>query len=101
MTVFAADGSVLEARGPLRVVTIERVSRTPVQLLLTNDGLAPAMVTLSLRPDPLPRSASAGSVPAQPGPQPTPPLEPPALDPAQPAPVNDQPGADAGRDRLN
>ena len=101
MTVFAADGSVLEARGPLRVVTIERVSRTPVQLLLTNDGLAPAMVTLSLRPDPPPRSASAGSVPAQPGPQPTPPLEPPALDPAQPAPVNDQPGADAGRDRLN
>ena len=101
MTVFAADGSVLEARGPLRVVTIERVSRTPVQLLLTNDGLAPALVTLSLRPDPLPPSASAGSPPAQPGPQSPPPLEQPVVDPAEPAPANDQPGADAGRDRFN
>lgn len=102
MTVFAADGSVLEARGPLRVVTIERVTRTPVQLLLTNDGLAPAMVTLSLRPDPLPPASPA---PAAPQPQPPSPLlEPPAEQPAEPpAASNDPPAAGAadGRDRLN
>jgi serine/threonine protein kinase, bacterial len=53
MTVFSADGQVLEARGPLRVVSLNRVSRSPVQLLVTNEGLAPASLTLSLRPDPL------------------------------------------------
>ena len=53
MTVFGADGRVLEARGPLRVVSLNRVTRSPVQLLITNEGLAPAMITLSLRPDPL------------------------------------------------
>ena len=54
MTVFSADGQVLEARGPLRVVSVNRVMRSPVQLLITNEGLAPASLTLSLRPDPLP-----------------------------------------------
>ena len=53
MTVFGADGQVLEARGPLRVVSLNRVTRSPVQLLITNEGLAPASLTLSLRPDPV------------------------------------------------
>jgi serine/threonine-protein kinase len=80
MTVFGADGSVLEARGPLRVVTLERVSRSPVQLLLTNEGLAPAMLTLSLRPDPLapptPAPEAPRLQPEAPQPPPPPPVEP-------------------------
>jgi len=61
MTVFDADGRVLEARGPLRVVSLSRVSRSPVQLLVTNEGVAPALITLSLRPDPVLESPSAGT----------------------------------------
>jgi serine/threonine-protein kinase len=57
MTVFAADGSVLEARGPLRVVSLAPQVTSPVQLLVTNDGVAPAMITLSLRADPPPAAA--------------------------------------------
>jgi serine/threonine-protein kinase len=53
MTVFAADGSVLEGQGPLRVVSLAKVGRSPVQLLVTNTGVAPAMLTLSLRADPV------------------------------------------------
>jgi len=52
MSLFSADGAVLEARGPLRVVTIGAVKRSPVQLLITNEGLASALITLSLRADP-------------------------------------------------
>ena len=52
MSVFGADGAVLEARGPLRVVTVGAVQRSPVQLLITNEGLASALITLSLRADP-------------------------------------------------
>jgi serine/threonine-protein kinase len=44
---------VLEARGPLRVVSLPAVNRSPVQLLITNEGLAPALLTLSLRADPV------------------------------------------------
>ncbi|CAK6702057.1 protein kinase domain-containing protein [Synechococcus sp. CBW1107] len=54
MAVFAADGSVLEASGPLRVVSLPAQARSPVQLLVTNEGLAPAQITLSLRADPPP-----------------------------------------------
>jgi len=95
MTVFGADGAVLEARGPLRVVTIDRVSRSPVQLLLSNDGLAPTSITLSLRPDPLPQSPPAGtpSQPPQPAPGPTVPgaqsQDPPAASPAEPGPAQE------------
>lgn len=81
MTVFGADGRVLEARGPLRVVSLSRVSRSPVQLLITNEGLAPAMITLSLRPDPLldldgegREGPGPGAAPARPGPLMPPPL---------------------------
>jgi serine/threonine-protein kinase len=52
MSVFGADGAVLEARGPLRVVNLGEVRRSPVQLLVTNEGLAAALITLSLRADP-------------------------------------------------
>ena len=71
MSVFGADGQVLEARGPLRVVSLGTVTRSPVQLLITNEGLAPALLTLSLRADPaLP---AAPSVPAQGAPAEAPP----------------------------
>ena len=60
MTVFDADGRVLEARGPLRVVSLSRVTRSPVQLLVTNEGVAPALITLSLRPDPVLEQPAAG-----------------------------------------
>ena len=73
MSLFSADGAVLEPRGPLRVATIGAVKRSPVQLLVTNEGLASALITLSLRADPpqlapLPALPSAGesSAPAAP-----------------------------------
>jgi serine/threonine-protein kinase len=52
MGVFAADGSSLEPRGPLRVVTLGPQKASPVQLLVTNEGVAPARISLSLRADP-------------------------------------------------
>ena len=52
MSVFAADGQLLEARGPLRVVSLGDVKRSPVQVLISNDGLSSASLTLSLRVDP-------------------------------------------------
>ncbi|MDA0717678.1 MAG: serine/threonine protein kinase [Cyanobacteria bacterium] len=52
MSVFSADGELLEARGPLRVVSLGVQKNSPVQLLVTNDGVAPALITLSLRADP-------------------------------------------------
>jgi serine/threonine-protein kinase len=73
MTVFGADGSVLEAKGPLRVVSVGKVSRSPVQLLVTNEGVAPGLITLSLRADPAPEpppsrvsEAPAGAEPGAP-----------------------------------
>ncbi|QVL53070.1 MAG: protein kinase [Cyanobium sp. M30B3] len=51
MSVFAADGSLLEPSGPLRVVSLPPQSRSPVQLLVTNEGVAPSLITLSLRAD--------------------------------------------------
>ncbi len=52
MSVFSAEGTPLESRGPLRVVTLGSQKSSPVQLLLTNDGVAPALIRLSLRADP-------------------------------------------------
>ncbi|MFZ9266584.1 MAG: serine/threonine protein kinase [Vulcanococcus sp.] len=51
MSVFDAQGQVLEDRGPLRVVSLGSVSGSPVQVLVTNEGLSMAMLTLSLRAD--------------------------------------------------
>jgi serine/threonine-protein kinase len=54
MSVFAADGTLLEPSGPLRVVSLPAQQRSPVQVLVTNEGVAPALITLSLRADPPP-----------------------------------------------
>jgi len=84
MSVFSADGSLLEAKGPLRVVSLGAQPRSPVQLLVTNEGVAPGLITLSLRADPPaprlqpPTPPSPGTTPATPqGSEPLPPLEPP------------------------
>ena len=52
MSVFGADGKVLDPRGPLRVVTVPKISGSPVQLLIRNDGLAAGLISLSVRLDP-------------------------------------------------
>ena len=72
MAVFAADGSRLEARGPLRVVSLGQQKASPVQLLITNEGVAPARISLSLRADPPPpptpqptTAPSEGAAPAE------------------------------------
>ncbi len=89
MSVFSADGSLLEAKGPLRVVSLGAQPRSPVQLLVTNEGVAPGLITLSLRADPpaprlqpttptSPPTNPSGTPPAPPqGSGPQPPLEPP------------------------
>jgi serine/threonine-protein kinase len=84
MSVFGADGAVLEARGPLRVVNLGEVRRSPVQLLVTNEGLAAALITLSLRVDP------AALRPVPPPEPPSAPANPPVA-PARPEPVQPQP----------
>jgi serine/threonine-protein kinase len=73
MAVYAADGSVLAPRGPLRVVSLGSQKASPVQLLVTNEGVAPARISLSLRADPPP--------PPPPSPTPTSPAESPAAPP--------------------
>jgi serine/threonine-protein kinase len=72
MAVFAADGTLLEPRGPLRVVSLGEQSRMPLQLLVSNDGVAAGGITLSVRADP-------------PAPEPPPPVpEPDELRPPPP-----------------
>ena len=66
MSVFSADGEQLAPRGALRVVTLAPQKDSPVQLLVTNDGVAPARITVSLRADPpAPPSPSAPPLPQQ------------------------------------
>ncbi|MFM8278653.1 MAG: serine/threonine protein kinase [Cyanobium sp.] len=57
MTVFDATGKQLEARGPLRVLTLPGQTASPVQLLVSNEGVAAALIRLSLRADPPPPTA--------------------------------------------
>jgi len=57
MSLFAADGSPLAPRGSLRVVTVGPQKSSPVQLLVTNEGVAPTRISLSLRADPPPPAA--------------------------------------------
>ncbi|MEB3303000.1 MAG: phosphotransferase, partial [Cyanobacteriota bacterium] len=54
MSVYAADGRSLAPRGPLRVVNLGVQDSSPVQLLVTNEGVAPSRISLSLRVDPPP-----------------------------------------------
>ena len=56
MTLFRPDGTLLEKRGPLRVISLESGVGSPLQLLITNDGVASAQITLSCRADPTPQS---------------------------------------------
>lgn len=92
MSVFGADGELLEAKGPLRVVSLGVQKNSPVQLLVTNEGVAPALITLSLRADPPPVEMAPVAVPEpspqEPAVQPEPPQ--PAADPLPlvPPPVN-------------
>ncbi|MFM7086323.1 MAG: serine/threonine protein kinase [Cyanobium sp.] len=65
MSVYGADGTLLESRGALRVVTLPPQSASPVQLLVINQGVAPAPISLSLRADPPP--AAAQPAPQLPG----------------------------------
>ena len=87
MSVYGADGTSLEASGPLRVVMIPAGKATaPVQLIVSNDGVAPAPISLSLRADPpLPGAAPSGAMPEPLGEAPAPPTPP-------PAPAGDQSG---------
>ena len=81
MAVYAADGSVLAPRGPLRVVSLGLQKASPVQLLITNEGVAPARISLSLRADPpVPKPSSA-----EPAPPPESPVVPSTPDPLPPA----------------
>ena len=56
MTLFLPDGTLLEKRGPLRVISLESGVGSPLQLLITNDGVASAQITLSCRADTSPQS---------------------------------------------
>ena len=51
MTLFRPDGTLLDKRGPLRVISLEPGVGSPLQLLVTNDGVASALITLSCRAD--------------------------------------------------
>jgi len=94
MAVFASDGTALSPRGPLRVVSLGRQEASPVQLLVSNEGVAPARISLSLRADP-PAAAEPAQSPGAPetpreAPSPginPPPERPPAAErPASPPP---------------
>lgn len=89
MSVYGAGGTLLEPRGPLRVVTLDAQKGSPVQLLLTNDGVAPALIRLSLRADPpAPTPPAAPEVPPAPEePQDTPATPAPATSGTTPAPA--------------
>jgi serine/threonine-protein kinase len=93
MSVFAADGSLLAAKGALRVVTIPVQRSSPVQLLVTNEGVAPTRISLSLRADPPPPSAVPE--PPAPGDAPPPPLLERSAEPggAEGTPPREQPAA--------
>ncbi len=94
MSVYDAAGTLLEPKGPLRVVSLGVVSGSPVQLLISNEGVAPALITLSLRADPPPPQTP--TPPTPPGgpssgtPEPAP-AEPAPAPPAAPAPSTGQP----------
>jgi len=60
MSLYGADGTPLEASGPLRVVSLPSArASSPVQLIVSNEGVAPAPISLSLRADPPPPPAVA------------------------------------------
>ena len=64
MTVFGSAGQLVEERGPLRVVTLPDTAGSPVQVLVTNEGVSSGLLTLSCRAD-RPRPAVQVAVPDQ------------------------------------
>ena len=56
MALFRPDGTLLNKRGPLRVISLEPGVGSPLQLLVTNDGVASAPITLSCRADSIPQN---------------------------------------------
>jgi serine/threonine-protein kinase len=107
MSVFGADGELLESRGPLRVVSLGPQRRSPVQLLVSNEGVAPALITLSLRADP---PSAVPAEPESPQPERLVPIEapdaaeerpaPPATPAPRPAPPAPRPSAPAASPAL-
>jgi serine/threonine-protein kinase len=53
MMVFGANGMVLEQLGPLRVVRIAAPASSPLQVLVTNEGVSSGVLTLSCQADQL------------------------------------------------
>ncbi|WP_236068789.1 serine/threonine protein kinase [Prochlorococcus marinus] len=51
MIIYGSQGDVIAERGSLRVVTLEPEAGSPVQVLVTNEGLATDLFTLSCRAD--------------------------------------------------
>jgi serine/threonine-protein kinase len=82
MTVFGSAGQLVAERGPLRVVTLPVSAGSPVQVLVTNEGVSSGLLTLSCRAD-RPRPAEPLAAPDQRPPQQTETPE------TLPAPVND------------
>jgi serine/threonine-protein kinase len=67
MSVYAADGTLLAPKGPLRVLSLGKQVKLPVQLLVTNEGVAPARISLSMRADPpVLTPPTAGEAPSPP-----------------------------------
>ena len=86
MAVFASDGTPLSPRGPLRVVSLPQQKATPVQLLVSNEGVAPARISLSLRADPPAAAPEPAGTPAAEGTSGSrPPTEPAAVPSAGPS----------------
>ncbi|MCP9849507.1 protein kinase domain-containing protein [Cyanobium sp. Morenito 9A2] len=105
MSVFGADGALLEAKGPLRVISLDKITSAPVQLLITNEGVAAALITLSLRVDPAPavepttpttpgEPTPSTPTPATPAPTPTPTPAPTPSPPSGPMPPPPVPGSE-------
>ena len=53
MMVFGVNGQVEEERGPLRAARIAPEAGSPLQLLVTNQGVSSSLFTLSCRADPV------------------------------------------------
>ena len=51
MMVFGADGQVEEDRGPLRVARVTPEVVSPLQVLITNEGVSSGVLTLSFLAD--------------------------------------------------
>jgi len=95
MSVYGADGSLIAPKGPLRVLSLGRQVRLPVQLLVTNEGVATARISLSLRADPpVPTPPTAGETPPPPEGEEAPDTPAPGAA-AEPAGPSAAPGGDA------